>query len=159
MPIFELQLPLANGDTLNMETLRGQVLLIVNTASRCGFIRQLAQLAELHEQYHSQGFTLIAAPSNQFSDQEPLDNPTLCEFFQKQYEADFPVLAKQAVQGLEESELYRQLRAQDPRRIRLFPFIPWNFTKLLINREGQLIKRFAPVTAVKHVQKAIVANL
>jgi glutathione peroxidase len=155
MSLFDLKLPLACGGTLDMQSLQGRVLLIVNTATGCGFIRQLDMLAQLHQNYQAQGFSLIAAPCNQFSEQEPLDNAQLCDFFQQKYGGQFPVLEKQNVDGLKQSELYRQLYQADLRRIKLFPFIPWNFTKLLINREGQLIKRFVPVKPVSQVEKAV----
>ena len=155
MSIFDLNLALANGETLPMETLTGRVLLIVNTASACGFARQLKGLAALNDQYKDQGFTLIAAPCNQFSESEPLDNTELCHFFQTKFSAQFPVLAKLAVDGADQSELYQLLHKADPRPFKLFPFIPWNFTKLLINKEGKLIKRFAPVSSVKKVERAI----
>lgn len=159
MSLFDLKLPLANGRILDMQSLRGQVLLIVNTASRCGFARQLDLLAKLQERYHSQGFSLIAVPSNQFSEQEPLDNSQLCDFFQKNYSSHFPVLAKQNVDGLHRSELYCALYAMDRRQIKLFPFIPWNFTKLLLDKEGNLVKRFIPVQAIRQVEKSIQTRL
>ena len=155
MSIFDLNLKLANGDTLAMETLKGRVLLIVNTATKCGFARQLQTLAQIHERYEASGFTLIAAPCNQFSEQEPLDNNELCDFFNQSFTTRFPVLEKLFVDGADQCELYRQLQHEDPRRIKLTPFIPWNFTKLLINQEGKLVKRFVPMKPVKKVEQAI----
>jgi glutathione peroxidase len=159
MSIFNLKLPLANGQTLDMESLRGRVLLVVNTATACGFARQLWDLDQLQVKYADQGFTLIVAPCNGFSEQEPLDNDELCTFFSEKLSTQFPVLAKLNVDGMEQSELYRQLQAADPRRMKLFPFIPWNFTKLLINQEGKFVKRFVPLTPMKKVEKAVAAIL
>lgn len=159
MSLFDLNLKLANGQSLALNSLKGRVLLIVNTATACGFARQLKDLAALQERYQDQGFTLIAAPCNHFSQQEPLDNAELCQFFQTQFSARFPVLAKLAVDGADQSELYRLLQQADPRSIKLTPFIPWNFTKLLINRDGQLVKRFAPVSSIRKIEKAVIALL
>lgn len=155
MSIFDLELKLANGDTLFMGTLKGRVLLIVNTATKCGFARQLQALAQIHERYEASGFSLIAAPCNQFSEQEPLDNNELCDFFSQRLSTQFPVLEKLLVDGADQCGLYHQLQQADPRRIKLTPFIPWNFTKLLINREGKLVKRFVPMAPVKRVEQAI----
>jgi glutathione peroxidase len=159
LSIFDLTLPLANGETLIMKSLQRRVLLIVNTATACGFSGQLKHLAHLHEQYEAEGFTLIAAPCNQFSEQEPLDNAELCTFFEEKFCAHFPILAKSNVEGPEQSMLYNLLNKNDPRRIKLFPFIPWNFTKLLINREGELVSRFAPLASMKRVEKAVTTIL
>lgn len=153
--IYDLQMELVTGQPLDLSVYRGQVLLIVNTASKCGFARQLKTLSALHDRYHKEGFSMIAVPCNQFSNQEPLDNSALLTYFRDTVNAHFPVLSKQAVDGEDQSALYQWLQAHDPRRFKLTPFIPWNFTKLLIDRNGRLARRFAPVATAAHIEKRL----
>ncbi len=122
---------------------RGKVLLIVNTASYCGFTPQYRQLQQLYEQFSSQAFDILAFPCNQFGSQEPNSDPEIAEFCQTQFHVSFPVFAKIAVNGDQAAPVYDYLTQQCPGLLGV-KRIHWNFTKFLVDKNGIPIKRYAP---------------
>lgn len=143
-----------NGKPVNLCKYQGKVLLIVNTASKCGLTGQYADLEKLYQKYHNQGFEILAFPSNDFLNQEPANNEEIKSFCTLNYNISFPLFAKISVKGKEQSPLYTKLSAQkgSPQ---------WNFQKYLINREGKLIEKFAPFTSPlsAKLEKSIMAEI
>ena len=131
------------GGTQSLADWQGQVVLVVNTASACGFTPQLAGLQGLHRQLGPQGLVVVGFPCNQFGQQEPGTASEIGAFCQRNYGVDFPMLAKVEVNGPRAHPLYRWLRAQAPGLLGLGR-IHWNFTKFLVGRDGQVIRRYAP---------------
>ncbi len=127
-----------------LATYAGQVLLIVNTASRCGFTPQYAGLERLQQVYADRGFTVLGFPCNQFGFQEPGNAATIGDFCERNYGVSFPMFAKVVVNGANAHPLYRFLKAARPGLLGS-GFIKWNFTKFLVNRSGQVVDRFAPL--------------
>ncbi len=122
----------------------GQVLLVVNTASKCGFTPQYKGLQELHERFGDDGFEVLGFPCDQFAHQEPGSNDEIAEFCETNYRVSFPLFAKIDVNGADAHPLYAWLRTQ--KRGLLADRIKWNFTKFLIGRDGQVIRRYGPAT-------------
>jgi len=125
---------------------RGQVLLVVNVASRCGFTPQYAGLQALQRKYRDRGFTVLAFPCNQFGRQEPGDEAEIQAFCRTTYDVDFPLFAKTDVNGEHAHPLYRFLKAARPGVLGT-EAIKWNFTKFLVDRSGHVVKRYAPTDA------------
>ena len=121
----------------------GKVLLIVNTASACGFTPQFAGLEELHQRYGDQGLVVLGFPCNQFAGQDPGSNDEIASFCQLNYGVSFPMMAKVDVNGAQASPLYRWLCAEAPGLLGS-KAIKWNFTKFLVGKDGQVIRRYAP---------------
>jgi len=132
--------------------------LIVNVASQCGFTPQYAELESLYQQYANQGLVVIAFPCNQFGHQEPGTNAEIIKFCQVNYGVSFPVMAKLAVNGPEAAPVYQFLKSNAPGFLGLAA-IKWNFTKFLLGRDGQVIKRYAPMTTPKALAKDIAKAL
>ena len=144
-----------DGTDVDLASYDGQVVLVVNTASQCGYAGQMSGLQELHDDYADRGFAVLGFPSNQFK-QEPLSDeemPTVCE----RTGVSFPVFAKVAVNGKEAHPLYAWLRSQ--KKGLLGGRVNWNFTKFLIGRDGQVISRFAPTTDPTAIRDDIEAAL
>ncbi|MBV7485994.1 glutathione peroxidase [Bordetella sp. BOR01] len=140
-----------NGDEQALDAYRGQVLLVVNVASQCGFTPQYAGLEALYRDYRAAGLTVLGFPCNQFGHQEPGDEAAIREFCTTQYGVTFPVYAKIEVNGPGAHPLYRWLKGEKPGVLGT-EAIKWNFTKFLVGRDGQVIKRYAPTdkpTALK----------
>ncbi len=142
MTIYDFEIKDNHGNKVSMESFKGQVVLIVNTASKCGFTPQLGPLQKLYEDYREKGFVILAFPSNQFAGQEPESDAQIESFYQNTYQVSFPIMAKADVNGKSALPLYDFLRRQKGgifgRKIR------WNFTKFLIGRDGRVTKRYAP---------------
>lgn len=155
--IYNHQAQSLTGTPIDFHDFQGKVLLIVNTASRCGFTPQLQELQELHEQYHEQGLVVIGFPCNQFGSQEPLDGDELGEFCQKNYGVDFLMMEKIDVNGDNTHPIFNFLKTEQGGI--LGDTIKWNFTKFLVNRHGKVINRYAPITKPKDLQKDIVDAL
>ena len=151
--IYQFTIDDAAGNSQSLEQYRGQVLLIVNTASKCGFTPQYAGLQELHDQYSERGLTILALPCNQFGGQEPGANSEIQEFCQVNFGLSFPVMGKLDVNGSSAHPLYEWLKSQ--RSGVLGSNIKWNFTKYLVGRDGQVIDRFAPLTKPAKLGSAI----
>ena len=146
------------GKPVPLDTYRGQVLLVVNTASKCGFTPQYEGLEALHRDLAERGLVVLGFPCNQFGAQEPGDAAEIASFCRLTYDVSFPMFAKVAVNGPEASPLFRWLKQQAPgllgsRRIK------WNFTKFLVDRQGAVAGRYAPTTKPAALRSDIVALL
>lgn len=143
--LYQFSATLLDGTAISFERFRGMALLIVNTASQCGFTPQYAGLEELHRTYQSRGFAVLGFPCNQFGHQEPGSAADIGAFCEREYGVTFPIFARIDVNGAAEHPLYTYLKKSQhgilgTRRIR------WNFTKFLIDRNGLPVRRFAPTT-------------
>ena len=147
-----------DGQKVALSQYRGRVLLIINTASACGFTPQFTGLEKLHKQYASQGLTVLGFPCNQFASQDPGDNAQIADFCQKNYGVSFQMMGKIEVNGTGAHPLYQWLTAEAP-GILGSKAIKWNFTKFLIGRDGRVIKRYAPQDAPEKIAKDIEAAL
>ena len=145
------------GNAVSLEDYRGQVLLIVNTASKCGFTPQFAGLEKLYKDYQEQGLTILGFPCNQFGKQDPGSNDEIQEFCQLNYGVSFPVFGKIDVNGSNADPLFDYLKTAAPGT--LGKRIEWNFTKFLINRDGEVVKRYAPTTKPEAIAADIEAVL
>ena len=154
MQFSELTIQDKQGDDIAMQTFDGKVLLIVNTASKCGFTPQYEGLEALHQQYNEKGLAIIAFPCNQFGQQEPGDDASIQSFCSLNYNVTFPVMKKIEVNGSDASPLYQYLKAQAPG---LFgtKAIKWNFTKFLISKDRASIRRFGPQTSPESLHQEI----
>jgi glutathione peroxidase len=146
------------GEEIPLDRYRNQVLLVVNTASKCGFTPQYLGLTQLHEDLARQGFAVLGFPCNQFGRQEPGDAREIEAFCRETYGVHFPIFAKIAVNGPEAHPLYRWLKAQ-ARGILGTRRIKWNFTKFLIDREGRVTRRLSPMTKPADIRPLIEALL
>lgn len=143
--IYDFKVTDIDGNTVALEQYRDKVLLIVNTASKCGFTKQYAGLEELHEKYKDKGLLVLGFPCNQFANQEPGDMNQIKEFCSLTYSVDFPMFAKVEVNGENAHPLYKFLK-QKAKGIFGLQAIKWNFTKFLVDKHGGVVKRYAPAT-------------
>ncbi|MBS4871614.1 MAG: glutathione peroxidase [Peptoniphilus sp. oral taxon 375] len=143
----------SQGRDLCLKDYQGKVLLIVNTASKCGFTKQYAGLQDLYEKYRDRGLEILAFPCNQFGHQEPGSNQEIQNFCTDMFSVTFPVMAKIDVNGEGESPLYTDLKKSQGGL--LGSAIKWNFTKFLVDREGKVVGRFAPATNPQDLEKDI----
>ena len=137
---------------------RGKVMLIVNTASACGFTPQFAGLEELHKRYGERGLVVLGFPCNQFGNQDPGTNDEIASFCQMNYGVSFPMMQKVDVNGAEAHPLYRWLTAEAPGLLGS-KSIKWNFTKFLVGKDGKVLKRYAPQDAPEKLAKDVEAAL
>ncbi|MDM8214543.1 glutathione peroxidase [Enterococcus hirae] len=153
MNIYDLTVQAVNGQEIPLEKYRSKVLLIVNTATGCGFTPQYEGLEELYQKYQKDGFEILDFPCNQFGHQAPGTNEEIQSFCQMKYDTTFETFAKIEVNGDHESPLYRLLKEEKSgvsgRAIK------WNFTKFLLDRDGKVAERFAPVTKPAKISGAI----
>ncbi|KAB5617898.1 glutathione peroxidase [Pseudomonas putida] len=154
----DLTLEALNGEALPLAPFKGQVVLVVNVASKCGLTPQYASLEKLHQQFKGQGFSVLGLPCNQFAGQEPGTEDEIQKFCSLNYGVSFPLSAKLEVNGPERHSLYRLLAGEGAE----FPGdITWNFEKFLVGKDGRVLARFAPRTApddpavVQAVEKAL----
>ncbi len=154
MTIYKYTATSLAGEDVPLETWRGRVLLIVNTASACGFTPQYAGLQALYEKYESRGLTVLGFPCNQFGAQEPGDEAAIGAFCQKNYGVSFPMFAKVEVKGPGAHPLFQYLTQAKP-GILGTEAIKWNFTKFLVDRDGDPVARFAPQTTPADLEKPI----
>ena len=152
--IFSIPLKTLSGEQATLKQYQGKVLLLVNVASRCGFTSQYRQLETLYQRYRKQGLVLCGFPCNQFNQQEPGDSKTIQCFIRDKYAVSFPMFEKIKVKGRHRHPLYRSLEQQLPKKTWL-PFIPWNFAKILVDRNGKVIKRFLPWTKISIIEKEV----
>ena len=143
MSIHEFSAKDINGNELALANFKGQVLLVVNVASRCGFTPQYTGLEALQRRYADRGFTVLGFPCDQFGHQEPGDEAEIRDFCRTQYDVTFPLFAKIEVNGAGAHPLYTHLK-QEAKGLLGTEAIKWNFTKFLISREGAVVKRYAP---------------
>ena len=155
--IYQFEAELLEGENKSFSDYEGKVLLIVNTASKCGFTPQFAGLEKLYEKYKDQGFEILGFPCNQFGGQDPGTNDEIGEYCQRNYGVSFPVFAKVDVKGPEAHAIFRYLTNNS--KGLLGSGIKWNFTKFLVDKNGQVINRYAPTTKPElledDIQKAL----
>ncbi|PCG15631.1 MULTISPECIES: glutathione peroxidase [Sphingomonas] len=156
--ITDFTVTAADGSPLALDAYRGKVLLIVNTASKCGFTPQYEGLEALHRRYADRGFEVLGFPCNQFGAQEPGDAAEIANFCSLTYDVTFPVFAKIDVNGAHADPLFERLKADAP-GVLGSKAIKWNFTKFLVDREGRTVNRYAPTTKPADIEKDIEALL
>lgn len=143
--IYQFEAELLDGENKTFTDYEGKVLLIVNTASKCGFTPQFAGLEKLHEKYKAQGLEVLGFPCNQFGGQDPGTNKEIGAFCQRNYGVSFPMFAKVDVKGPEAHVIFRFL-TREAKGILGSRNIKWNFTKFLVGRNGEVLGRYAPTT-------------
>ena len=143
MTLYDIPVTTIDGTTTTLDDYRGQVLLIVNVASKCGFTPQYAGLEALYRRYHDQGFSVLGFPCDQFAHQEPGDEAEIRSFCSLTYDVTFPLFAKIEVNGNATHPLYALLKKARPGLLGS-EAIKWNFTKFLVDRQGNVVKRYAP---------------
>jgi glutathione peroxidase len=152
--IYQFEVKDIKGQTFDLKQLEGKVLLIVNTASQCGFTPQYKGLEELYQKYKDKNFMVLGFPCNQFGKQEPGDEKEIQNFCDLNYKVTFPLFSKIDVNGDNAHPLYQYLKSANP-GILGSEAIKWNFTKFLINKQGTPIKRFAPTDSPSSLEKPI----
>ena len=158
--IYDFEAKAINGKDIPLAAFKGKVMLIVNTASKCGFTPQFGGLEELHKTYAGKGLAVLGFPCNQFGSQDPGADGEIAEFCQVNYGVSFPMMGKIDVNGPNAHSLYKWLSAEAPGLLGS-KSIKWNFTKFLVGKDGQVIKRYAPLdkpaNLVKDVEAALAA--
>jgi glutathione peroxidase len=142
--IYDFQATSIDGKPIALKKFRGKVLLIVNTASKCGFTPQFEGLEALHEKFSKDGLIVLGFPSNQFGSQDPGTNEEIGAFCTKNYGVTFPMMEKIDVNGSKAAPLYQFLTKEKPGLLGMTA-IKWNFTKFLVARDGKVLKRYAPL--------------
>ena len=173
--IYDFKALTSKGKELDFAQFEGKVLLIVNTASKCGFTPQFKGLEEMNQKYRDQGLVIIGFPCNQFKEQDPAEDSKIEEFCQLNYGVTFQIMKKEDVNGPEAQPIFEYLKSQAPteeynglkakaakalfktisKSVEKDSDIKWNFTKFLISRDGTHIKRYAPTTEPKDFEKDI----
>ena len=156
--VYDFEAQQIGGGLVPLANFRGKPLLIVNTASACGFTPQFAGLEELHKRYAGRGLVVLGFPCNQFGHQDPGTNEEIASFCQVNYGVSFPMMQKVDVNGAEAHPLYRWLTAEAPGLLGS-KAIKWNFTKFLVGKDGRVLKRYAPQDAPEKLAKDIEAAL
>jgi glutathione peroxidase len=156
--VYEFEARQIDGAPVPLSTFKGKVLLIVNTASQCGFTPQFAGLEALYEKYASKGLAVLGFPSNQFGHQDPGTNEEIGAFCTKNYGVTFPMMEKIDVNGSDAAPLYKWLVKEAPGFLGSTA-IKWNFTKFLIGKDGQVIRRYAPLDKPESITRDIEAAL
>ncbi|TCT19980.1 glutathione peroxidase [Melghiribacillus thermohalophilus] len=154
MSVYDFKVVTIEGEEKPLSDYRGKVLLIVNTASKCGFTPQYRGLQKLYETYQDQGFEVLGFPCNQFANQEPGTDEEIKQFCSVNYQVTFPMFSKVEVNGEQAHPLFTYLRKQAPGVLGIST-IKWNFTKFLVDREGNVVKRFAPNTEPEQIEDDI----
>lgn len=154
MTVYDYSARRLDGHDESLSAYRGQVLLIVNTASRCGFTPQYAGLESLYEKLHGDGLTILGFPCNQFGAQEPGGEAEIGQFCLKNYGVSFPMFAKIEVNGEDAHPLYKYLKDAKPGLLGS-EAIKWNFTKFLIDRSGEPVARYAPQAKPEELEAPI----
>ena len=156
--ITDLHVKAADGDDIDLSSYADRVLLIVNTASKCGFTPQYEGLEALHRRYADRGFEVLGFPCNQFGHQEPGDAAEIANFCTLTYDVTFPVFAKIDVNGTGAAALFERLKTEAPGLMGT-KAIKWNFTKFLVDRGGKVVRRYAPTTKPEDLAADIEALL
>ncbi|XID94187.1 glutathione peroxidase [Paenibacillaceae bacterium WGS1546] len=151
MSIYAIPVASSTGEKSDLSDYQGRVMLIVNTASKCGFAPQFKGLQRLHETYGEQGLAVLGFPCNQFAGQEPLEGDALAQHCQINHGVTFPLYAKVDVKGANIHPLYAHLTRSAPGLLGSRK-IKWNFTKFLVDREGKVVKRFPPTAAPEKIE-------
>lgn len=180
MSIYDFTIPKPDGSELSLEDFKGKVILIVNTATGCGFTPHYEPLEQMYERYHEKGLEIIDIPCNQFAGQTPGTDEEITAFCTLKYHTQFPQMKKSDVNGDNALPLYTYLKSQKgfegfgkgPKALAMQvllkkvdkdyknnPDIKWNFTKFLVNRQGEVVARFEPTMSMKKVEEAVEALL
>jgi glutathione peroxidase len=161
MDIYGFEVRDIDGNAVRMDRYRGEVLLVVNVASECGYTPQYTGLEALYRKYHEQGFEVLGFPCDQFGHQEPGDEAQIREFCSVNYGVGFPMFAKLEVNGAGAHPLYQFMKAAKP-GVLSTEAIKWNFTKFLVARDGTVLHRYAPADAPESlsgpIEKALAAQ-
>lgn len=152
--VYQFKATTINGIEKALSEYQGKVLLVVNTASKCGLTPQFEGLEKLYEAYKDKGLVILGFPCNQFANQDPGDETQISEFCQLNYGVSFPMFAKIDVNGSDTHPLFQHLKSE-ARGIAGTQKIKWNFTKFLVGRDGKVIKRYAPATVPEKLEKDI----
>lgn len=155
--VYDFTVKMTDGNEKSMREYEGKILLIVNTASKCGFTPQFEGLQKLYEKYKEQGFVVLGFPCDQFKNQEFSNIDETLQFCQKKYGVTFPMFAKIDVNGEKEHPLYTFLK--DQKGGLLSKNIKWNFTKFLVDRNGKVVERYSPTTKPSKIEEDIVSIL
>jgi glutathione peroxidase len=156
--IYDFEALSIDGQPAKLAAQRGKVMLIVNTASKCGFTPQFAGLEELWKQYRDKGLVVLGFPSNQFGGQDPGSNDEIASFCELNYGVSFPMMSKVEVNGSDAHPLWKWLTSEAPGILGI-KAIKWNFTKFLVGKDGQVIKRYAPTDSPASLKGDIEAAL
>jgi len=148
--VYDITAIKANGEEVSLNTYKGQPMIIVNTASKCGFTPQFQELQEVFEEYKDQGLVILGFPCGQFNEQEFDDVNETMEFCQVNYGVTFPMFQKIDVKGPNAHPLFKFLVSE--KKGFIFEDIKWNFTKFLVDPDGQVVKRYAPQTSPKKIE-------
>jgi glutathione peroxidase len=154
MNVFDFSANALDGTPVDLSSYRGQVLLIVNTASACGFTPQYRGLETMHRDYGERGFEVLGFPCNQFGKQESGSEAEIGQFCERNFGVSFPLFAKIDVNGANAHPLFRHLKREAP-GILGTQGVKWNFTKFLVNRDGSVVKRYAPNTKPEEIRDDI----
>ena len=156
--IYDVEAKQLNGEPVTLDQFKGKALLIVNTASKCGFTPQYQALEAVYRKFKDRGLQILGFPCNQFGKQEPGDAQEIANFCSTRYEVSFPMFEKIEVNGDGAHPLYRLLKSAAP-GVLGSEAIKWNFTKFLVGRDGKVIKRYAPATKPEKIEQDIEAAL
>ena len=156
--VYDFEALSIDGKPAQLAAQRGKVLLIVNTASACGFTPQFAGLEALWEKYRDKGLVIVGFPSNEFGKQDPGSNEEIASFCQVNYGVSFPMMSKVEVNGANAHPLWKWLKGEKPGLLGI-EAIKWNFTKFLVGRDGRVLKRYAPNDKPESIEADIVAAL
>jgi glutathione peroxidase len=158
MSVYQFTARDIGGADVPLERFRGQALMIVNVASRCGFTPQYAGLEGLYRKYRDRGFTVLAFPCNQFGAQEPGTEEQIQAFCSTTYDVSFPLFAKVDVNGEKAHPLWQYLKGEKPGVLGT-EAIKWNFTKFLVGRDGEVLRRYAPNDRPEDLDQAVAAAM
>lgn len=158
MSIYDIPVQTIRGEQKDLSDYRGQVMLIVNTASKCGFTPQYKGLQKLHETYRDRGLAVLGFPCNQFASQEPDDEATIAQACELNHGVTFPIHSKIEVKGAGIHPLYRHL-TKAKRGFLGTSTVKWNFTKFLVDRSGRVVRRFSPMDTPEKIEKIIAKYL
>lgn len=151
--IYDYSVQKANGENISLEDYEGKVLLIVNTATKCGLAGQFKELETLHQTYQDKGLRVLGFPCNQFLHQEPTTDEEMASVCERNFGVTFPLFKKIKVNGPDTEPVYQHLKSYA--RGTFMKDIKWNFTKFLVDKDGQVVQRFGPKTSPKQIEKEI----
>jgi glutathione peroxidase len=158
LALYDHPITLNNGEQTTLEQYKGKVLLIVNTASKCGFTPQYEGLETLYKKYHDNGFEILGFPCDQFGHQEPGSDEDIAQFCSLNFGVSFPLFKKTNVNGPDANPLFEELKKEAPGLLGT-KRIKWNFTKFLVDAQGKVLKRYAPTVKPEAIEKDIVKLL
>jgi glutathione peroxidase len=156
--IYDFSANTIDGDEQKLDAYRGKTLLIVNVASKCGFTPQYKGLEALYEKFRAKGLVVLGFPCDQFGHQEPGDEEEIKNFCSLNYDVQFPLFAKIDVNGANAHPLYKYLKGE-AKGLLGSESIKWNFTKFLVDRDGKVVRRYAPTDTPQSIEKDVAAEL